>query len=239
MLKKLLSPPSIDWPGKFEQRLKTTEHQGLRQYYLGGLPDPDTPLSQVELLAMDFETTGLNVDKDDIVSIGTVPFTLRRIFLNRAQHWTVRPRERLAEESVIIHGITHSDILDAPDLSAIFEQVLEQMAGKIMVVHYQAIERLFLERALIRRIHQGIEFPLIDTMALESEIQKRQHGGLLQRLKGDKPGSVRLGQSRSRYGLPSYPPHNALTDAIATAELLQAQIAHHFDPSRPIKEFWR
>ncbi|MCG9719928.1 3'-5' exonuclease [Shewanella sp. Isolate7] len=239
MLKKLLSPPSIDWPGKFEQRLKTTEHEGLRQYYMGGLPDPDTPLAEIEFLAMDFETTGLNVDKDDIVSIGTVPFNLRRIFLNRAQHWTVRPREQLAEESVIIHGITHNDILDAPDFSAIFEQVLQQMTGKIMVVHYQEIERRFLERALINRIRQGIEFPVIDTMALETDIQNRQHGGLLNRLKGEKPGSVRLGQSRSRYGLPSYPPHNALTDAIATAELLQAQVAHHFDPSRPIKDFWQ
>lgn len=238
MLKKLLSPPSIDWLGKFEQKLKTTQHSGLLQYYSTPLPDPHTPLSEIEFLAMDFETTGLNPDKDDIVSIGTVPFTLRRIFLNRAQHWTVRPRDNLADESVIIHGITHSDILDAPDLSAIFEQVLQQMAGKIMVVHCQAIERQFFERALQRRIHQGIEFPVIDTMALESRIQQLNHGGLWRRLKGEKPGSVRLGLSRLRYGLPSYPPHHALTDAIASAELLQAQIAHHFDPSRPIKDFW-
>ncbi|MEF1281994.1 3'-5' exonuclease, partial [Vibrio fortis] len=62
--------------------------------------------------------------------------------------------------------------------------------------------------------------------------------GLWNKLKGKKPGSVRLGQSRRRYHLPDYTPHHALTDAIATAELLQAQIAHHYDASRPLKEFW-
>jgi DNA polymerase-3 subunit epsilon len=38
--------------------------------------------------------------------------------------------------------------------------------------------------------------------------------------------------------LPDYTPHHALTDAIATAELLQAQIAHHFSPDMPVKDFW-
>lgn len=43
---------------------------------------PDTPLAQVPLVAMDFETTGLNADRDDIVSIGLVPLSLQRIRLS-------------------------------------------------------------------------------------------------------------------------------------------------------------
>ncbi|MCE9679692.1 3'-5' exonuclease [Shewanella sp. AS1] len=239
MLKKLLSAPSIDWQGKFAQKLKVIDHPGLRQYYATPLPPPETPIDEIEFLAMDFETTGLNPDRDDIISIGTIPFNLQRIFTGRAKNWTLRPREKLADESVIIHGITHSDILDAPDLSAIFEQVLEEMAGKIMVVHCQQIERQFLERGLMARINRGIEFPVVDTMELEARIQSRLHGGLWKRLKGEKKQSVRLGACRQRYGLPNYPPHHALTDAIATAELLQAQIAHHFNPKQSIKEFWQ
>jgi len=137
----------------------------------------------------------------------------------------------------VINGITHSDILDAPDLSEIYQEVLEQMAGKIMVVHYNPIERMFFDSALRARIGEGIEFPVVDTMELESTIQKKQFGGLLNRLKGKKPQSVRLGQSRSRYGLPLYTPHHALIDAIATAELLQAQIAHHYSKEQPLKDF--
>ncbi len=239
MFKKLLSPPTIDWQGKFQQKLKVIEHPALREYYSSPLPDSQLAIGEVEFLAMDFETTGLDAEKDDIISIGTVPFNLNRIFLNRAQSWTVRPREKLEEDSVIIHGITHSDILDAPDLSAVFEQILQEMAGKIMVVHYQQIERQFFKRALLTRINKGIEFPVIDTMVLESIIQQKLYGGIWSRLKGLKPQSIRLGACRSRYGLASYSPHHALTDAIATAELLQAQIAHHYDRQTPIKDFWQ
>lgn len=238
MINKLMSAPSIDWTAKFSRKLEVVQDSCLRSYYEAGLPDPNTPLEDVMFLAMDFETTGLDSDNDDIITIGTVPFNLNRIFINQAQHWTVRPRKQLAEESVVIHGITHSDVLDAPDLSGIYEQVLEQMAGKIMVVHYQRIEREFFDKALIARIKEGIEFPVVDTMHIETQLQQRQYGGLFNKILGKKPESVRLGASRTRYGLPQYTPHHALTDAVATAELLQAQIAHHYDPKMPIKQLW-
>lgn len=238
MIKKIFSAPSMDWPSKFQRRLEITKDAALKEYYAASIPAPDTPVKDVMFLAMDFETTGLDVEEDDIITIGTVPFDLNRIYVNQAKHWTVRPRKQLAEESVVIHGITHSDVLDAPDLSAVYEQVLNQMAGKIMVVHYQRIEREFFDKALNRRINEGIEFPLADTMHIETLIQQKKAGGIVNRIKGRKPESVRLGASRVRYGLPQYTPHHALVDAIATAELLQAQIAHHYDRDMPISQLW-
>ncbi|MEH6454201.1 MAG: 3'-5' exonuclease, partial [Psychromonas sp.] len=44
--------------------------------------------------------------------------------------------------------------------------------------------------------------------------------------------------SRLRYNLPTYAPHDALTDAIATAELFQAQIKYHFSEDTAIKTLW-
>lgn len=238
MIKKLISPPSIDWPTKFKRKLEAVRDERLKHYYECALPEPNTPLEEVVFLAMDFETTGLDSDQDDIITIGTVPFTLNRIFVNKARHWTVRPQKQLAEESVVIHGITHSDVLDAPDLEEVFDQVLEQMAGKIMVVHYERIEREFFNRALLTRIEEGIEFPVVDTMHIETHIQQRLSGGIINKIRGKKPESVRLGASRTRYGLPQYTPHHALTDAVATAELLQAQIAYHYNRQQPVSQLW-
>ena len=238
MFKHFLQAPSIDWPGKFRSRQELSVHPMLKSFYDKGLPEPDTALENIEFLAMDFETTGLDSVKDDIITIGLVPFTLNRIFMNRARHWTVRPRKQLQEDSVVIHGITHNDVVNAPDFSEVMSEILDAMSGHIMVVHYQRIEREFLDRALKVRFNEGIEFPVIDTMALEAGIQSKIAGGLWNRLKGKNPQSVRLGKSRMRYGLPAYTPHHALTDAIATAELLQAQIAHHYDGKQPVREFW-
>lgn len=238
MFNKIMSPPSIDWPTKFKRKLESARNEQLKAYYQAGIPEADTPLDEVTFLAMDFETTGLDSEQDDIITIGTVPFTLNRILVNQAKHWTVRPRKPLAEESVVIHGITHSDVLDAPDLTEVYPQVLAEMSNRIMVVHYQRIEREFFNRALQTRIQEGIEFPVVDTMNIETLWQQKENGGLLNKMRGRKPESVRLGASRSRYGLPQYTPHHALTDAVATAELLQAQIAYHYERKMPISQLW-
>lgn len=238
-MKRLFQAPSIDWPYKYQSKRNVVTHPLLKNFYQPEIVDGNTPIGDIEFIAMDFETTGLDSDKDDIITIGIVPFTLNRIYLNRAKHWIVRPRQKLDENSVVIHGITHSDIIDAPDLSEIMEEVLAELSGKIVVVHYRHIERNFLDKALKLRIGEGIEFPVVDTMEIESLIQKRTTSGLWNKLKGKKPESVRLGQSRTRYGLPAYTPHHALTDAVATAELFQAQIAHHYNPQLSIRTLWR
>jgi DNA polymerase-3 subunit epsilon len=50
--------------------------------------------------------------------------------------------------------------------------------------------------------------------------------------------SLRLLYARERYRLPAYENHNALVDALATAELLQAQIAKHKLAQIPVREIW-
>jgi DNA polymerase-3 subunit epsilon len=38
--------------------------------------------------------------------------------------------------------------------------------------------------------------------------------------------------------LPRYRLHHALSDALASAELLQAQVAHRFEPQTPLRDLW-
>ncbi|WP_087019209.1 3'-5' exonuclease [Thaumasiovibrio subtropicus] len=235
---KPLTKTALDWQNIYQNQAQKSKDLALQRFYRQGVQAASTPLSEVEFVALDLETTGLNAKKDDIISIGLVPFTLQRIYCREAQHWIVNPRKPLSEESVVIHGITHSEIDEAPDLRRLLTPLLDHLTGKIIVVHYQHIERSFLDEALKVRLGEGIKFPVVDTMAIESAVQRQQHGGWINRLMGKKPGSVRLGSSRERYGLPVYQPHHALSDAIATAELLQAQIAHHYTPETPLSALW-
>ncbi len=238
MIKKLLKVPAVQWNNKFDVLSERSKDSRLQAFYSAGLPHADTPLREVPFVALDFETTGLNPEKDGILSIGLVPFTLSRIKLNQAAHWTVRPKAKLEEESVVIHGITHNDLIDAPTLNEILEDVLNALAGKVIVVHYRPIERGFLNCALKKMLGEGIEFPVVDTMQIESDYQDKLTAGLLNKLKGKRADSVRLGQTRRRYGLPDYPPHHALMDAVATAELLQAQMAYHGSEGAVLGEYW-
>lgn len=236
--KKKPEPAALAWPDLYLKLAEQAQHPLLKTFYQAGCVAPDTPLNQVPFVAMDFETTGLNPQKNGIVSIGLVPFTLQRIRCRLSQHWVLDPGKPLNAESVVIHGITHSDIDEAPDLEKILPKLLEALAGRVVVVHHRGIEQPFLSAALKARIGEGVMFPVVDTLELEARLHRGRAVGWWQHLLGKKPVSIRLADSRTRYNLPYYAPHHALTDALASAELLQAQIADRFEPQTPIKTIW-
>ncbi|WP_332874010.1 3'-5' exonuclease [Amphritea pacifica] len=227
-----------NWAAIYRDRVDTVDDERLRWFYQQGVVAAQTPLDQVSFVALDFETTGLSAEQDEIISIGLVPFDLNRIRLRESRYWLLKPNQGLTETSVPFHGITHSQLDDAPDLIHILEQVLAAVAGKIVVVHYRYIEREFFYTAVKKRLGEGILFPMVDTMELEAQLYRRGICSQIKRLLGAKQESIRLGDSRLRYSLPHYGQHHALTDAIATAELLQAQIQHRYSPSAPISDLW-
>jgi DNA polymerase-3 subunit epsilon len=230
-----------DWRRRFEALSRSARDDRLRAYYAAGMVEGDTPLSEVPLMALDVETTGLDPLKDGIVSIGLVPMSLERIRTSASRHWILKPRVPLGEESVTIHGITDSQVVVAPDLNQVLDEVLRAIEGHVLVVHCRDIERQFLNGALRARIGEGIEFPVIDTMELEARLYRNQPRGWLNWALGrhSPQVSIRLADSRRRYNLPRYRPHHALTDSLASAELLQAQVAHRFSPETPLRDLWK
>jgi DNA polymerase-3 subunit epsilon len=228
----------LDWAGRFAKLATSAQDPRLQTFYQAGCVAADTPLEQVPLLALDVETTGLDAHQHAIVSLGLLPFNLQRIRCGEARYWVVKPVSKLSSESVTFHHITHSDIHNAPRLGQILGELLSAMAGKVMVVHYRSIERRFLDQALRQQVGEGWQFPVIDTMQLEARLYPKRQPGWLGRVLGRQPVSIRLADSRRRYNLPPYQAHHALTDALATAELLQAQVATHYAVDTPVGELW-
>ena len=226
-----------DWPALMAAHAAHAREPALADYYRAFDLSPDTPLQAIPLVALDIETTGLDPTRDAIVSIGLVSCSSRQV--RCAEHWyqVVRPRH-LSIDSIPLHRITHAEVRHAPPLVEVLPTLLQHLQGKVALVHYHPIEREFLSHAVKQVFGQPLYFPLLDTMQLEAHQHPRQRLGWLDRLRGKRPVSLRLADCRARYNLPAYQPHHALTDAIATAELLQAQCCGHIDASRPISEFW-
>ncbi len=231
-------PEESTWAAFFADKARRCQDPALRAFYAAGVPGPQTPLCDVPLVALDLETTGLDVHRHAIVSIGLVPFDLRRIRPSAGRYWVVRPQRPLDEASIRFHRITHAEVAHAPDIDAVLDELLAELSGRLVVVHYRGIERPFLDAAVQDRRGERCLFPLIDTMSIEAR-EVRQGGW--NRLKGmlrGAPTSIRLSDTRARYGLPAYSAHHAKLDALATAELLQAQIARHYSPDTPVGELW-
>lgn len=220
------------------QRAAAAKDPRLQRFYQAWQLQPDQPLGETPLVALDIETTGLDPGRHSIVSIGVVPFDLERIFFSQRRHWLVQPRFPLQALSVTLHHITHSDLATAPDLGEVLDEVLEALAGRVPVVHYRNVERPFLESAVQFRLGESLQFPVIDTMALEARLYRQSLPARFRRWLGGSPVSIRLHESRQRYGLPAYQPHHAALDALASAELFQAQVAARFSPETPLGELW-
>jgi DNA polymerase-3 subunit epsilon len=229
-------PPS--WAEYFARQAEACKTPALNRFYAGGVPAEACPIGDIPLVALDFETTGMDPREHAIVSIGLVPFDLRVIRPSAGRYWVVKPPRPLTEESIAFHRITHSEVEQAPPIAVILDEVLSELADRLVVVHYRHIERPFLDAAMMANHGEHCLFPLIDTMALEARWERH---GLLQRIKrvfGIRPSSIRLADSRTRYGLPHYSCHHAKVDAMATAELFQAQMARHFTPDTPVSALW-
>ena len=229
---------SPNWAEYFTRQAEACRTPALKTFYAEGVPAEERPIGEVPLVALDFETTGMNPREHAIVSIGLVPFDLRVIRPSAGRYWVVKPPRPLREESIAFHRITHSEVEQAPPIAAILDELLAELAGRLVVVHYRNIERPFLEAAVLANRGERCLFPVIDTMNLEARWERQ---GFLQRLKrlfGIQPSSIRLDDSRDRYGLPHYSCHHAKVDAIATAELFQAQMARHFTPDTPVSDLW-
>lgn len=234
----LKTTPPPDWHNRFQKLAATCPSEMLQVYYQAGVVTADTSITDTALMALDLETTGLHPELHDIISIGLVPVARNTIYTSQARHWLVKPRSSLPADSVQYHRITDDALANAPDLLEVLPAFLDQIAGKILLVHCADIERRFLASALTARLGTVLEIPVIDTMALEARLHRTRPQSLWQRWRKQPQTSIRLAASRSRYGLPDYLPHHAVTDALACAELFQAQIADRFDWQTPVGQLW-
>jgi DNA polymerase-3 subunit epsilon len=182
-------------------------------------PVPVMPFSRVDFLVVDVETTGLDPRRDHVLEVGWVPVTLGEVVLAGVRGTAVRlPPGADVGESAVLHGLTDDDLAAAPGLTDVLLELRTAVQGRVLVAHHAPIEIGFLDGAF--RDGQADRAPLfvVDTMALQRRLLVRGHGE-------PPPGALRLDAARRRYGLPRYAAHRAATDAVATAELLLAQVA--------------
>ncbi len=191
----------------------------LRDYYDRDVASPATPYDQADLLAIDLETTGLDPETDEILSIGYVPISGGRVRLAGAAYHLVHPLGQVPDETAVIHGLLDGALAEAPPLAEVLPRLLAALAGRVGIAHHARIERQFLSAACRRLYGRPLAAPIICTLALERR-------ALILEGRESSDGDLRLGPTRTRYGLPRYRAHNALTDALAAAELFLAQAAH-------------
>ncbi len=210
----------LDWQRRWH--LRHTPPGPLRDYLQQPLAHPRTDYRQLDYVAIDLETTGLDCRRDLILSVGYVIVRGICIDLSTAYHRVVRIDRSIPEASAVIHQITDDQSAQGCELSEALADLLPVLAGRIMIAHHASIEQNFLANACKRYWGQGLPLQIIDTQALALRTFERRQIPF-------KVSDLRLHALGNRYNLPRYGAHNALSDALAAAELFLAQAAYRDD----------
>ncbi len=189
----------------------------LRRYYGAAIPSFRSDWREVEYLALDLETTGTDPGTEEIVCFGWVVLRGTAIDLSTATRRLVRTSKAMPERSALIHAITDDEAETGEAPCTVLASLLEVLAGRVLIAHYAATERGFVDAACRRCFGGGLLVPTVDTLYLARRSCERQQ-------REPAPGDLRLTALRDRYNLPRYAAHDALVDAIAAAELFLAQV---------------
>jgi DNA polymerase III subunit epsilon len=169
------------------------------------------PWRSGEFVALDFELTGLDRTRDEIISFGAVPVSGGRVLLGDALYREVKPRVQPSTGSVKVHGLRSKDLEDAPSLSAITHELSSALAGRYLLTWVADVEIGFL-RSVFGKPEWWWRRRTIDVVDLVRVHAREQRAPTA--LTGGG-----LSATAERYGVPEEDPHHALNDALMTAEL--------------------
>jgi DNA polymerase-3 subunit epsilon len=183
-----------------------------------------TRFVEASLLAVDGEMSSLLPSEGELISLGWVPIDAARVLLGESRHALIRAAGTVGQ-SATIHQLRDCELAAGANLAAVMDAFLAAAAGRVLVFHHAPLDLAFLDKCCRTLYGAPLLLPVIDTLRIERlrMARRNQHAG---------PGELTLQACRRRYQLPLYPVHNALVDAVATAELLLAQARHKGAPGR-------
>ncbi len=197
---------------KWRRVARRVEDNPLGYYYSAPLVDKRLPLEEIECVSMDFETTGLDIRRDHIISIGMVTINRMSISVGSAWRQLISTSQAIPEHSAIVHRITDDMAAKGRAVEDVLPQLLEKLRGRVLIAHHARVELGFLNELTTRIYGYPVIIPVIDTLQLAKRHLTRSHQVI-------QEGMLRLSSLRQQFHLPEYRTHDALSDALATAEL--------------------
>ena len=172
-----------------------------------------TPWRDVEYLAIDLETSGLDLERDEILSYGFVVVRHGRVIAASSEQALVRPGRPVPPESTKIHSLRTADLVAGQTIEVAVKIIGEAAADRILVAHAAWIERAFLTRAFAT-VGRPFSPTFIDTAGLARAV------GWADSAREREPSLEWLCRE---HRLPVHTPHEALGDALTTAGLFLAE----------------
>ena len=165
-------------------------------------------IDEVRFVVLDIETTGLNIKKDKILSIGALTVIGNELDVNKSLEVYVE-QENLNYGTIPIHGIINNsgESLNEDESVKLF---LEYAGDSILVGHNINFDISFINQILKKKFNDSLRNKSIDTFNLYHRISK---GERITKNQSSLDGLCKT------FNIPASDRHTALGDAYITAIL--------------------
>ena len=163
-----------------------------------------------EWVALDCETTGLDVRHDRIVSIGAVRIVGNRLLTSQRLELLVRPERSLAPASVRVHRLRERDVAQGLEPRQAMRALLDFIGSRPLVGYYLEFDVAMLNREIWPML--GVRLPQrkIEVSAMYYDYKFRR---MPAHARGE-PIDLRFATIMGDLALPLRDAHDAMNDAV-------------------------
>jgi DNA polymerase-3 subunit epsilon len=194
--------------------LSVAQQQRLAAWQALPIPKLDNPISEMRCVVVDVETTGLNLMQDRLISIGAVAVVNGKIALGDSFYIVLQQQAASDKGNILIHGIGHAEQLQGePPVDALLS-FLKYIGKDPLVAFHVAFDETMIKRALREYLGFNFKHPWLDLAYV---------------MPGLNPTLAKKYRALDHWigylNIHIDARHNALADALATAQLLQVAYA--------------
>ena len=169
-------------------------------------------LKAAQFYAIDIETTGLDFDKDQIISFACVPIINLKILVRDTFYTLIKPKS-YNYKAMRYHGISKDGLMGAPSFEEVSDRIRRTMDG-ILVGHSVEVDFTFL-KANFKSLGVRFKRDLIDIAMVERWLRLKRK---------TEENNFSLDGMIAAYGLEPFYRHNAAADAFFAAQIFQIQM---------------
>lgn len=192
----------------FSRKPELTSKQQRRLAALKGPAPLDKPLSQQRFVVVDLETTGFDLKRDLVISIGAVVIDGNGIPMGQQFERTLYRDAPAITESILIHGIAPSQLAEGDDPIKALLDFMEFVGDSPLLAYHAQFDQYMLTRALKESLGYRLRHSFFDVA--EWGPMLRPEAGLT------KAG---LDDWVNHFKLKVHQRHHASADALVTAEI--------------------
>ncbi|MFO7541982.1 MAG: 3'-5' exonuclease [Thiobacillus sp.] len=190
-----------------------TPEQASRLARWKALPSPrrDAPLSACRCVVVDVESSGLNITRDRLIAIGAIGIRQGVVALNDSLEIVLQQAQVSEKDNILIHGIGGTAQREGEPPADALLTFLEYLGKDPLVAFHVGFDQPMISRAM--KTHLGFNFQ--HDWADLAYVAPALHPRLARSHRA-------LDDWMALFQISNYARHNALADALSTAELLLA-----------------